>query len=261
MYDEVKDYRIKRFNYRIFEQGQVLNDVYIPQLNECMPRVRQLRYRKKVQYRIKEEWNVNKSVFADYIPDSQTLMNKLFEVDWAMTLKPKFGEGEEAKVKAELKKGYWVIRDAFKYYSSISSSTGTMTFALTLNSYTDYLKHAGVYREKTVSFTDTDTLFFTTNKREKPNHLNPGNALVRYQFLEIMMRIALKYSKQSSPELCIRHFINEVIEKSLKNGKSQDFRDNIYWNEHCDNVIRFHLHLLREVYHNFSGGITKPGEP
>lgn len=260
MYDEDKDYRIKRFNYKIVDQGDVLNDLYMSTLNECLPRVRQLRYRKQVQYRIKEEWKVEKSVFADYIPDSQQLMDKLFESDWAMIMKPKFADGEEAKVKSELKRGYWVIRDAFKYYSSIASSTGTMTFALSLNSFTEYLKFARVFKEKTVSFTDTDTLFFTTNKRDKPTVLNPGNALIRHQFLEIAMRIAFKYSKQSHLGNSVKYFIEEVVDKSLKNGKSQEFRINRYWNEHCDNVLRHHMNLLKDVYENFSGGSTRPGE-
>lgn len=185
-----------------------------------------------MQYRVKEQWKVQKSVFADYIPDSQSLIDKLFEVDWAMIQKPKFEGDEEDKIKAIIKKSYWTIRDAFKYYSSISSSTGTMTFALTLNSYTDYLKQAGVYKGKTITFTDTDTLFFTTNKRDKPSNLNPGNALIRHQFLEIIFRLALKFEKKNHVEESVKNFCENVVEQSLKKGKSQDWRLDRYWNEH-----------------------------
>ena len=261
MYDEVKTYNISRFNYRICEQGQILDDWYIPLLPEWMPRVRQLKYRNKTQYRIKEQWIVEKSIFADYIPDSQQLIDQLFEADWALIQKPKFSDDEELdKVKAELKKAYWSIRDAFKYYSSISSSTGSWTFALSLNSYTDYLKYAGVYKNKNITITDTDTLFFTTNKREKATILNPGNALIRYQFLEIMFRLALKHSKRTDPAESIQEFTTKIIENSLKAGKAQEFRIKRYWNEHWDNVYRFHLELLKEVYNNYSGALTKPGE-
>lgn len=196
MYDEVKTYSLPIFNYRVIEQSQVLNDCYMSLLEHCYPRERQLRYKKQVQFRVKELWNVQNSVFADYQSDTQELMNKLFECDWAMTQKPKIDKAEDLeKIKAILKKNYWTIRDAFKYYASISSSTGSCTFALTLNSYTDYLKQAGIYKNKTISFTDTDTLFFTLNKREKPSILNPGNAIIRYQFLEIVLRLSLKFTK------------------------------------------------------------------
>lgn len=217
MYDEIKSYSLPVFNYRIIEQKNVLNDCYMAIPKECFPRCRQLRYRKQVQYRIKDIWDKKLSVFAEYQPDTQELMNKLFETDWSMIIKPKFNNQTDLdNVKAELKKHYWTIRDSFKYYASISSSTGSVTFALTLNSYTDYLKQAGVYKQKTVGFTDTDTMFFTINKREKPSNLNPGNAIIRYQFLEIMLRIGLKYSKLKDPGEAITDYCTNVVAKSLK---------------------------------------------
>jgi hypothetical protein len=261
MYDEMRDYTLPIFNYRIWEQGQVLDNWYIPLLSECIPRQRQLKYRKQIQYRVKEEWKVEKSVFADYQSDSNELMDKIFENDWSLMQPPKFDKQEDLeKAKQILKKFYWTIRDAFKYYASISSSTGSWTFALTLNSYTDYLKQAGVYKNKTVNFTDTDTLFFTTNKREKPTFLNPGNAVIRYQFLEIMLRIGLKYGKAKDSIEGLKDFWVNVIEKSLKFGKSEDFRNTRYWTLEWDNVFRHHIHLFKEVYSNYSGAITKPGE-
>lgn len=83
-----------------------------------------------------------------------------------------------------------------------------------------------------MTITETDTLFFTTNKREKASTLNPGNALIRYQFVEIMLRLALKYAKKNDPTESIREFGSEVLVKSLKVGKAQDFRYDRYWNEH-----------------------------
>lgn len=63
-----------------------------------------MKYRKKTQYRVKEQWVVEKSVFADYVPDTQQLIDQLFESDWNMIQKPKFNSDEElSRVKAELK--------------------------------------------------------------------------------------------------------------------------------------------------------------
>jgi hypothetical protein len=85
-----------------------------------------LKYRKQIQYRVKEEWKVEKSVFADYQSDSNELMDKIFENDWSLMQPPKFDKQEDLeKAKQILKKFYWTIRDAFKYYASISSSTGS----------------------------------------------------------------------------------------------------------------------------------------
>lgn len=87
-------------------------------------------------------------------------------------------------------------------------------------------------RANNINITETDTLFFTTNKREKATNLNPGNALIRYQFVEIMLRLALKYVKKNDQAESIKEFGTEVLEKSLKTGKAQDFRFERYWNEH-----------------------------
>ena len=103
MYDEVKTYRISRFNYRIVEQKQVLNDWYMTLLKEWMPRMRQLKYRSKIRYRVKEQWVVTNSVFADYLSDTQNVIDKLFESDWKKVQKPKVSEEELAKIKTELK--------------------------------------------------------------------------------------------------------------------------------------------------------------
>ena len=165
------------------------------------------------------------------MPDSQSLLDKLFEHDWEMIQKPHVKSEEELlSIKSELKKWYWTIRDAFKYYSSISSSTGSGTFSLTLNSYTDYLKNSGVYKKETISFAETDTLFLSITKRDKPTTLNPGNSIIRYQFLEIVMKIGLKYSKKKNPGDAIKEFCDEIIRKSLPQGKAEDFRRERYWN-------------------------------
>ena len=69
-----------------------------------MPRLRQLKYRKKTEYQVKEQWVVEMSVFADYISDTQLLIDQLFESDWNMIQKPNFNSDDELnRVKAEFK--------------------------------------------------------------------------------------------------------------------------------------------------------------
>ena len=58
----------------------------------------------------------------------------------------------------------------------------------------------------------------------------------------------------------IKAFLDNHIINSLKTGKSQDFRWNRYWNEAWDNLYKFHLKLLQEIYDRHSGAFKKPGE-
>ena len=170
------------------------------QLKVCLPRDRQLKYKYQFEFKADVEWVRSNSVFASYQADTQGLIDKLYESDWEMIITPKFKDGDELKqVKAELKKWYWIIRDAFKYYAALGSSTNSSVFALGLNSYTEYLKSSGIFKQKLVTINDTDTLFYAINKREKGTILNPGNSVIRYQFLEVMLRIGLKYTKQKNP--------------------------------------------------------------
>lgn len=168
---------------------------------------------------------------------------------------------EEESIKQVLKQNYWTIKDIYKYQSSIGTSSLSTTFSIPLNFYTDYIRNAKVLEGKDISISESDTLFLAINKRSKQTPLNPGNSLVRYQFLEIIMRLGLKKNmsiKDSADR--VRVFLEKYIISSTKIGKSQDFRWNRYWNEACDNLYKFHLKLLQEVYDKHSGALKKPGE-
>lgn len=91
-----------------------------------------------------------------------------------------------------LKRHYWNIKEVYKYQSAIGSSSGSTTFSLPLNFYTDYIRNAKVLEGKEISISESDTLFLTINKRTKATALIPGNSLIRFQFLEILMRLGLK---------------------------------------------------------------------
>ena len=130
-----------------------------------------------------------------------------------------------------------------------------------MNFYTDYIKNAGILEGKEVSISESDTLFLTINKRSKVTPLNPGTSLIRFQFLEIVMRLGLKketYIKNLGDRM--QKFLNKYIVQTMKIEKAQDFRWNKYWNEQVDNLYKFHMKLLQEVYSNYSGSLKKPGE-
>ena len=53
---------------------------------------------------------------------------------------------------------------------------------------------------------------------------------------------------------------NENLDQCFKNGKAQEFRLNKYWNVECDNILRHHDELIREVFNVYSGIPKVPGE-
>ena len=171
---------------------------------------------------------------------------------------------EEKEIKLVFKKHYWIIKEIFKYQSAIGTSVGSTPFAIPLNVYTDFIRNAGVIDGKEMSISESDTLHITINKRTKVTPLIPGNALVRYQFLEILLRIGLKRESQiKSLGKRVDSFLNKFIlnnERNVKIVKAQDFRWENYWNEPVDNLLKFHVKLLQEIYNGYSGKFKKPGE-
>jgi hypothetical protein len=52
------------------------------------------------------------------------------------------------------------------------------------------ISQTGIIDGVTTNLSDLDLEFVSTNAGKKKSHLNPDRALVRYQMLEVIMRIA-----------------------------------------------------------------------
>lgn len=102
------------------------------------------------------------------------------------------------------------------------------------------------------------------NKRSKNTYLNPGVALIRYQFLEILTRLAIKRYEETKIASTKAEAIKMMYEKNLFPyfGKQnpQAFRDNRYWNEEVDNIYKSHLQLFEYLYKTYGGTHMKPGD-
>jgi hypothetical protein len=73
-----------------------------------------------------------------------------------------------------------------------SNGANRQVFAVQLNIYTDFVKQIGLLDGKVVNTSLSDTEFYSINRRTKASSTNPGTALVRFQFIEIMTRLAIK---------------------------------------------------------------------
>ena len=92
-YDEVKNYKISKFHYRVVSQSMVLDENYFSLLKECIPRPHLQKYVKPEVQEIRDPWLFETSVFAKYIQDTEELITKWFEFDWKLMQKPKFDDG------------------------------------------------------------------------------------------------------------------------------------------------------------------------
>lgn len=78
------------------------------------------------------------------------------------------------------------------YKQQASYGSAGQVYSISLNSHTDFVKSIGLIDGKHVNISLSDTEFVSINKRNKPSPLNPAQALVRYQFVEILAKLAWK---------------------------------------------------------------------
>ncbi len=81
-------------------------------------------------------------------------------------------------------------KDIYRYLAAVGSPSNV--FSIQLNAYTDFVKTCGLVDGNTVKQATSDTEFISINKRNKVSPMNPGVAIIRFQFLEILMRLALR---------------------------------------------------------------------
>lgn len=178
----------------------------------------------------KPPWKIHQSVFAQRAKDSDAraffetegIQRKACTRDWErMTGKDKFSSAmaREAKASgssmppddqvAELAEAlvgfYGSASSIFTYYAALSV---TGVFHMHLNQYSQCLDDAKIpdADSKGCRKSDCDTMFILCNYVEDKNdkllkEVNNDNALMRYEFLEVLVRIAVaKYGKGFAPE-------------------------------------------------------------
>mmetsp|Transcript_41069 Transcript_41069/g.39584 ORF Transcript_41069/g.39584 Transcript_41069/m.39584 type:complete len:237 (+) Transcript_41069:504-1214(+) len=111
--------------------------------------------------------------------------------------------------------------------------------------------------DKAIQIATIDRLFIATNvvleKLEQED--NPDKALCRYEFYEILIRIAAAKFKDTG----ICPTINESLEKLLHEHvflyaspeSWQEFRDNELWKEDINDTLEANLEPLKQIYNSY----------
>ena len=58
--------------------------------------------------------------------------------------------------------------------------------------------------------------------------------------------------------------VHKVIKESLRpffcQFESQHFREYKLWNQYCDDILKYNLTVLRDIYSSYSGKFATPGD-
>lgn len=103
-------------------------------------------------------------------------------------------------------------------------------------------------------FSDLQVLFISSASTDLLDDYKiiADKALVRYQFMEMLVRIAVdKYGKK---DLDIVSSISQFFEKDglmecLRNyDVAQDWRDKRFWNKECDEILTMFTDPIKQIY-------------
>ena len=101
-------------------------------------------------------------------------------------------QSEQDKVKEILHKNYKLIKEIYKYYASWNPFNGDI-WAVSNNAFTEFCHEAKIISKDT-PLKITDLTFITTNSMSgadwKGNNLVPERGLIRFQFMESIVRLA-----------------------------------------------------------------------
>ena len=181
-----------------------------------------------IRIRPKTPWDFNKSIFAAYKSDTPDFLNQWFEIDWENSKIPKVVKDEEHEIKEYLRSIYRSLRECYKFYAGISPSNQVFWISKTLfNEIINSITPSIIDNNLTISAIDLE--FITTMSGNKSGKLNPTRDLIRFQFLEIFVRLAIhKYHKS---KLCktkfesIFKFFDSDLKEFLSKFRSYEWRE------------------------------------
>lgn len=96
-----------------------------------------------------------------------------------------------------------------------------------------------------------DRLFISTNVELEANDENPDKALCRYEFLEIMVRLANSKFRETGITKTYAEGLQKLLEENIyPNSKPhdwQEFRDKELWTIEVNDLLDANLEGLRKV--------------
>lgn len=185
----------------VVQNNSVITGTYQADL-QCLPRPPPIELAGRRTRKV--AWDFYKSIFKDYRPDTDALLKNCYETDWSLTKLPVFipktlkDETTAAAVKEALRPHYRKIREVYKYYSAIAPQGRIMCVGAGV--LTEMVRDCpGLIDGKTLNMTDLDICIIACNGGVKKNPLNPLQAIVRHQMLEVLVRLSIdKYLKSGS---------------------------------------------------------------
>jgi len=177
------------------------------------------------------KFDKNKSVFRLLKEDTEETLKKMFELDFSYTKinrVVKNNEEELMKIKGILADNYARIKNI--YLNSIINSDYPV---LSLNDFTILCQKIKIVDKASINISTIDRIFIATNVNfhNQAGTVNADRDLHRYEFLEILVRLALAKFKDTgvckTPSEALEKFLAEHFFPNLEEAFTKPFRDEL----------------------------------
>lgn len=168
----------------------------------------------------------DRSVFKDYKDDNKVFLRKCFDQDIAYSKilrTVKGAEDELEDIKEILFKNFVKLNNIFLYYIGISTYP-----TIGMNDFTSWAKNCNLVDEKWINLAALDRILITTNVALHGLISSAERDLNRYEFLEILVRLANALYKESkvcpTTSTALLKLLQENILPNSKNTDGEHFR-------------------------------------
>jgi NLR family CARD domain-containing protein 3 len=213
----------------------------------------------------KPKWKQETSVFKKYRVDNTKIFEQCFEFDWEWGRIPNMIKNteEQQKVKKFLKQHYRLMREWYRYYAG-NNPWGILP-CIGQNAFNELISTTGIVDHNKMKLSDIDFEFIVTKSGYQKTEMNPERWLVRYQFMEIFVRIALhKYHKSKivdSQYEAVEKLMNEHLIPVFSKFDCHKWRLENLWNVEWDEVFVKNSAILKKLFESYSGKYSKPSKP
>ncbi|CAD8141715.1 unnamed protein product [Paramecium octaurelia] len=261
---KIKFKKVNQINYLLSKQEYVIDDKndYKP-LVKIFPRSAQKKYilRKFANNSIRKKvniifWNKEDSSFKQFQGDNDDLLDNCLDFDWSCSKITRFvrNEYERTKMKEYFRQQYQLLKDVYKYLSSFGHQPPQFDmFCIQFPQFSKLVQQLGLIDGVDLKIQDVESnLISIKNNVDNKYIYNPDSALIRYQFIESLYRLALdKYVRTN-----IVKNAADAVYRLLKEFKpyfhnfdsTQEWRQRRLWNKECDTLIQFKMGFLKKLY-------------
>ncbi len=198
----IKEFLINKYHV-IYKKikTDVVDGTYYPMV-DIKPRTPDIIWLPPESIKLRPPWTLPISVFAAYKTDSHRLVSQCFEFDWQCSRVEEIvdklgGKKLVRRFKAVAREYYVWIKAGYKFYST----SGQEVPSITPNKYQEFVQETDLiskdFPQAKIELCKTASIAI----QKKKYSYNPMNAIVRYEFFELVVRLSrAKYLEGNKSE-------------------------------------------------------------